>query len=53
MENMVQEILYVSKIRTSGFELKLIDIPLHQLVENVIKEQEDMLLIGDYSFIYE
>lgn len=41
MENMVQEILYVSKIRTSGFELKLIDIPLHQLVENVIKEQED------------
>lgn len=44
MENMVQEILYVSKIRTSGFELKLIDIPLHQLVENVIKEQEDMAI---------
>ena len=48
MENMVQEILYVSKIRTSGFELKLIDIPLHQLVENVIKEQEDMAIGADF-----
>ena len=50
MENMVQEILYVSKIRTSGFELKLIDIPLHQLVENVIKEQEDMAIDRGLQF---
>lgn len=50
MENMVQEILYVSKIRTSGFKLKLIDIPLHQLVENVIKEQEDMAIDRGLQF---
>lgn len=50
MENMVQEILYVSKIRTSEFELKLIDIPLHQLVENVIKEQEDMAIDRGLQF---
>ena len=36
--------------RNTQFELKLIDIPLHQLVENVIKEQEDMAIDRGLQF---
>lgn len=53
MENMVQEILYVSKIRTSGFELKLIDIPLEKLenVKAVNRVAEVQLYPMDFKII--